>query len=294
MVIVSVVAAIGTILGSGLVLIAGGLGLIPLSRRRVGRRTGDEAADAGSHGSLLGTLRQRRDLAIAGLAGLVALVVTRWPMAVPLAVLAVLGSRGVGGSPTKSTIGRLEAIAAWTEMLRDTLAGAAGLTQALIATAPISPRALRPQVSALAARLNAGVSIVAALAQLADDIGDPAADAVVACLVMAASERAQRLSDLLGALADMTREEVAMRLGIEASRASSRTAMRMITGFSFGLLALMAIFARSYLDPYRTASGQVVLVFVGCLYGLGLWLMARMIRPKPFPRLPIAAGRVPS
>ena len=70
--------------------------------------------------------------------------------------------------------------------------------------------------------------------------------------------------------------------------------MRMITGFSFGLLALMAIFARSYLDPYRTASGQVVLVFVGCLYGLGLWLMARMIRPKPFPRLPIAAGRVPS
>jgi Flp pilus assembly protein TadB len=233
-------------------------------------------------------------MAIAGAAGLVALVVTRWPMAVPLAMLAVFGSRGVAGGATKSTIERLEAIAAWTEMLRDTLAGAAGLTQALIATAPISPKPLRPQISSLAARLNAGVTIVPALAQLADDIGDPAADTVVACLVMAASERAQRLSDLLGALAEATREEVAMRLGVEASRASSRTAMRMITGFSFSLLGLMAVFARAYLSPYHTADGQLVLVLVGCLYGIGLWLMARMVRQRPFPRLPIAATRAPS
>jgi Flp pilus assembly protein TadB len=293
-VIVAVLAAIGTILGSGVVLVAGGLGLIPLSTGRQSPGASTATTGAGSDRSLLGALGRRRDFAIAGLAGLVALVITRWPMAVPLAVLAVLGSRGVAGNPTKSRIEQLEAIAAWTEMLRDTLAGAAGLTQALIATAPISPKALRPQVSALAARLNAGVSIVAALAQLADDIGDPAADTVVACLVMAASERAQRLSELLGALADTTREEVAMRLGVEASRASSRTAMRMITGFSFGLLGLMAVFARSYLSPYRTAAGQLVLVFVGCLYGLGLLLMARMVRPKPFPRLPIAATRAAS
>ena len=78
-----------------------------------------------------------------------------------------------------------------------------------------------------------------------------------------------------------------MRLGVEASRASSRTAVRMITGFSFGLLALMAVFARSYLSPYRSAGGQLVLGFVGCLYGLGLWLMSIMVRPRTFPRLPI-------
>jgi hypothetical protein len=239
-------------------------------------------------------LRRRRDLLIAGVAGLVSLVITRWPMAVPLAILAVLGSRGLAAGATKSSIDRLEAIAAWTEMLRDTLAGAAGLTQALVATAPIAPRPLRSQVSALAARLNAGVAIVPALAQLADDIDDPAADTVVACLVLAASERAQRLSDLLGALAEATREEVAMRLGVEAARASARTAVRMVTGFSFGLLALMAVFARSYLSPYRSAQGQLVLVLVGCIYGLGLWLMAIMVRPRPFPRLPIAAVRVPS
>jgi len=32
---------------------------------------------------------------------------------------------------------------------------------------------------------------------------------------------------------------------------------------------------------------------VGCLYGLGLWLMSIMVRPKPFPRLPISGAPVP-
>jgi hypothetical protein len=294
MVIVGVLAAIGTMFGCGLVSVAGGLGLAAPAggRRRRGAGSGD--SDGTSRRSPVETRRRRRDLAVAGVGGLVALVVTRWPVAVPLVVLAVLGSRGVTGGATKSTIERLEAVAAWTEMLRDTIAGAAGLTQALVITAAIAPKPLRPQVSALAARLNAGVAIVPALAQLASDIADPAADTVVACLVLAATERAQRLADLLGSLAETTREEVAMRLGVEASRASARTAMKMITGFSFGLLAIMAVFARSYLSPYRTAEGQLVLVFVGCVYGVGLWLMSLMVRPKPFPRLAIATTSLSS
>jgi tight adherence protein B len=295
--VIPLLAAIGTLFGSGLAIAAGGLGLLPLfppKRSQRSLRRDVESTEDTVQRRLPGSVRQPRDLAVAGVAGLVALAVTRWPVAVPLAMLAVLGSRGLGAGATKSTIERLEAIAAWTEMLRDTLAGAAGLNQALLATAPISPKALRPQVSALASRLSAGVAIVPALAQLADDIDDPAADTVVACLVMAASERAQRLSELLGALAESTREEVGMRLGIEASRSSARTAVRMITGFSFGLLGLLVLFARAYLSPYRTASGQLVLAGVGCIYGVGLWTMAIMVRPKPFPRLPISAARVPS
>jgi tight adherence protein B len=234
--------------------------------------------------------RRRVVMSAAALTGLVALVVTRWPMAFPLGVLAVLGSQGLGGNTSKRTIERLEAIAAWTEMLRDTLAGASGLTQALVAAAPISPRAIRPQMLALGARLQSGVGIESALVELSNELSDPAADTVVACLVMASSERAQRLSALLGALAEATREEVTMRLQIEASRASARTAVKMITGFSFALLALMAVFSRSYLTPYDTASGQVALGVVGCIYGLGLWLMSVMARPKVFPRLAIRQG----
>ena len=212
-------------------------------------------------------------------------------MAFLLGSFAVLGTKGLGGAASGPVIARLEAIAAFTEMLRDTLAGAAGLTQAIVATAPIAPRPLREPVGALTARISAGVPLDEALRRFAGDLDDPAGDVVVASLLLAATERAQRLGELLGALAAATREEVAMRQRVEASRASARSAIRTVTGFSFGLLALMAVFARSYLAPYGSATGQLVLGLVGVLFGLGLWLMALMARPRPMPRLfPTGSG----
>jgi Flp pilus assembly protein TadB len=203
----------------------------------------------------------------------------------PLVALAVLALRGLGGRSAGRVIEKLEAIASWTEMLRDTLAGAAGLNQALTATAPISPLPIREEVGALATRLSNGVPLTVSLRAFAEEAGDPAADLVVAALLMAATERAQRLGDLLGALAASTREEVAMRQGVEASRSSARSAVKTVTGFSFGFLTLMALFARPYLAPYHSGQGQVVLLFVGGLFGLGLWLMTVMVRPKATPRL---------
>jgi len=218
-------------------------------------------------------------------AGLLAFLVTRWAMAIPIVALAFLGLPGLGGRPAAAVIERLEAIGSWTEMLRDTLAGASGLMQALVATAAIAPRPIREEVGALATRLANGVPLAVTLRIFAEELADPAADVVVATLLMAATERAQRLGDLLGALADSTREEVAMRQGVEASRSSARSAVRTVTGFSFGFLALMAVFARPYLAPYHSADGQLVLAVVGTLFGLGLWMMAVMVRPRPVPRL---------
>lgn len=229
---------------------------------------------------------------IAALAvGVVALVATRWPMALPLGTAATLGMKGLRKGDSRSAVENLEAIATWSEMLRDTLAGASGLSQALIATAAIAPAPIRPAVSSLAGRLTAGVPLEDALRALADEIADPASDMVVAALLMASRERAQKLGDLLGALALSVREEVSMRLRIEASRASSRTAIRMITGFSLALFLLMALFARSYLSPYSTALGQLVLGFIGLLFALGLWMMATMVRPKSLPRLVLTRSR---
>lgn len=222
---------------------------------------------------------------VALLVGILALVVTRWPMAVPLGAAGVLGMEGLGSGKARSSIGKLEAIAVWAEMLRDTLAGASGLAQALIATAATAPLELKHEIAAMANELSGGVPVEHALRDLADAIDDPAGDMVAAALLMASRERAQKLGDLLGALARSVRDEVTMRLRIEASRASSRTAVRMITGFSLALFVLMALFARSYLAPYSRPLGQAVLALVGVLFGLGLWLMASMVRPKLLPRL---------
>ena len=42
------------------------------------------------------------------------------------------------------SVARIEAVAGWTEMLRDTTSAAAGLEQAIAATAPLAPEAIRP------------------------------------------------------------------------------------------------------------------------------------------------------
>ena len=223
----------------------------------------------------------------------VAVIITRWPIAAPLAAAAVLGTRGLRQGSGRPTIERLEAVATWTEMLRDTLAGASGLTQALVTTAATAPGTLSGAVGSMAAKLSAGVPLESCLRELGAELADPAADMVVIALVMASRERAQRLGDLLGALAASIREEVGMRLAVEASRASSRAAVRMISGFSLALFAFMALFAHSYLAPYRSATGQLVLAVVGLLCGLGLWLMSVMVRPEPQPRLLLEAGEQP-
>jgi Flp pilus assembly protein TadB len=224
-------------------------------------------------------------LFLAFVAGVAALVLTRWPIAAVLAAAAVLGSRGLVSSAPKEKIAHLEAIATWTEMLRDTLAAAAGISQALAATAKVAPPSIRPAVHGLATRISTGVPPADALVSFADELDDQSGDLVVAALMMATEHRAQRIGDLLGALATTTREQVSMRLRIEASRASARTAVRTIAGFSIGFLALLAVFAHAYLAPFGSFDGQLVLALVGGLFSLGLWLMARMARPRSHGRL---------
>lgn len=296
----AVLALLGALAGGGILLFVAGLG-VGVGRRPQERPVGRPGIEPASTQERRPSLRgqsaapgwpspQRLRLGAVALgAGAVAYLVTRWPMAVPICVLAVLGSEGLGGGSGKKVVSRLEAIATWTEMLRDTLSSAAGLNQALLATAVTAPEPIRLAVTRLAARVTSGVPLVSALVAYGEELADPAADTVVACLVMAATERAQRLNDLLGAMAAATREEVDMRLRIESSRASGRTAVRTVTGFSLGFFLLMALFARSYMSPYSTAGGQLVLGVVALLFGLGLMLMARMVRPAAFARLPVSA-----
>lgn len=237
---------------------------------------------------LIGRIAEPRDALVAVIAGGGAFLVTHWPMAAPLGAVGVLALRGLSSAGQRDSVALLESVASWTEMLRDALSGAAGLTQAIVATADTAPLGLRGPVQALAGGLEAGVPMNTALVAFADAVGDPAGDIIVASLLMANRERAQRVGDLLGALAGSIREEVAMRLGVDASRASARTAVRMITGFSLGLFGLMSVFARSYLEPYGTAGGQLMLAVVGLVFGGGLWLMSVMVKPRPFPRLQLA------
>ena len=82
-------------------------------------------------------------------------------------------------------------------MLHDTLAGAAGLEQAIVASAPVAPVAIRTEVVSCAVAIERD-RLGAALRQLAEDVRDPTMDLVVAALLLAAEHQAAHLGDLLG------------------------------------------------------------------------------------------------
>ena len=118
-----------------------------------------------------------------------------------------------------------------------------------------------------------------ALGLFADELGDACSDRVVCALQLAATAPAQRLGELLSALAESTREEVALRLRIETSRSSVRSGVRTVVVFSVVFAVLLAVVAHAYLSPFGTGPGQVVLVAVAALYGTGLVSMVALARP---------------
>lgn len=213
-------------------------------------------------------------------AGVVAGVGTGWVVAAVAAVALVwVAPRLVSGAgQQRRAVARIEAIATWTEMLRDTLSAAAGLEQAVLATADVAPEAIQAEVSALAARLADGATLAEAVREFAREVDDPLGDLVAAALLVAAEQQARQLTTLLGELATAARERVAMRRRVETGRARIRSGVRVIVGtatvFAVGLVTLN----RPFLAPYDSATGQVVLAVVVALFGVSFGWRSRMSR----------------
>jgi len=235
--------------------------------------------DAATPGAPWRALVDRR-LVLGFGAAVAAGLVTRWPTGAVLAGLAVWGlPRVVGRDAENATVvARIEAIAGWTEMLRDTLSAAAGLEQSIHATAATAPAPIRDQVSDLVARLDAGDRLGPALRRFADELADPTADLVVAALVLAVEHQARNLTELLSSLAAAAREQAGLRLRIAAGRSRTRTSVRVIVGTTVGLAAGLVVLNRHYLAPYDTLGGQVVLLMVGGLFTTAFVWLARIAR----------------
>lgn len=267
-------AALFGLLGAGL---AAGVLLIWAGLRG---RTGRPAAPS----RVTTWLAEHRDrkqvgwLVAAVLAGLAVGAVTGWVVGALLTVLAVIGIPRIFGANIdhKRHLERIEAIAGWTEMLRDTLIAAAGLEQAIIATAKACPAAIREEITELAARLERGERLAPSLRNLADELRDPTADLVISALVLAAEHQARQLADLLGELAGEAREQASMRMRVEAGRASTRTSVRVIVITTMSFVVGLVLLNRRYLAPYDSAFGQIMLVIVGALFAAAFVWLARI------------------
>jgi Flp pilus assembly protein TadB len=229
-------------------------------------------------------------------AGLVALLATRWPaLAVGIGVLVAFWPAMFGGlREERNAITRLEGLAAWTESLRDTIAGAVGLEQAIPATAYAASPSIQPQLRLLVDRLRVRVPMPAALLRFADDLDDPSADLVVAALILNARLRGPGLRQVLTTLADSARAELDMRQRVMASRASTRRSVQIIVGVTVLFVIGLPLLNRTYVEPYGTPAGQLVLAVVLGIFALGfLWMrrLSRLEMPQRF--LVSADGRQP-
>lgn len=218
--------------------------------------------------------------------GIGAFAATGWPIA------AILGTAAGWWFPTILTsyrtrtgrIERTEAIAAWTEQIRDVVAASGGITEALAATARVAPAPIRPEISEFARRLRRDDPDTA-LSILADTLNDPTADQVIVALRLALSERGDRITEILSAVAAAAREEAVMVRNIEASRAKLWRQAVTVTTVVAVVFGVLLAFQRDYLAAYDTFGGQVTLAAVGILWAVSLHMMVRLANVATRPRI---------
>jgi len=125
------------------------------------------------------------------------------------------------------------------------------------------------------------------LRRFGDDLNNSTADFVVAALVTASQHQARDLGMLLTQIAQCARDESKMRSRVWVGRARTRSAVKIIATviavFVFGLFT----FNRTYLKPYSSIQGQLVLSIILGVFAASLALMqsmAKIIEPERFVR----------
>jgi Flp pilus assembly protein TadB len=260
--------ALGGLFGGGVLLLV--LGLTPQPEGHRPKPQSSLFRDLRRLGIRLG---RRAPIAVA--AGLLILVITFWPvMAIGCAVLVFFWESLFGGAKSeKAAYARLEGLAAWTESLRDTIAGAVGLEQAIPATAEAAAPAIARPLLILSDRLRVRVPMPVALQRFADDLDDPAADLVVAALVLNSRLRGPGLRDVLTSLSRSVRNELEMRGRVMAGRRSTRRSVQIVVFVSGTFIIGLRVLNPEYVEPYGTFVGQIVLTVVIALFAAGfLWL----------------------
>jgi hypothetical protein len=244
--------------------------------------------------------RPRRLLTRAGLrragraaaAGILVLLMTRWIAAgLGCAALVLCWDRVFGGTRrAKLATARLDALAAWTESLRDLVATGIALPEALPASVISAAPVLQPPLLRLADNVAAREPLERSLRALGDDLDDGGADLVVAALLLNARAQGRALEAVLTALATSLRGELRVRRTIEAERRSTRRAVQIVVVVTLVTALGLCLGNPTYVAPYRSTAGQLMLGVVVAVFAAGFAWLARLSALPTAPRLLPAAG----
>jgi len=218
-----------------------------------------------------------RHVVVAGVVLVITWLMTGWTLAaVTIGVVSVMASTALsryGKRRDDRTL--VDAIAVWTEQLRDMLAGSNGLEQTITTTATHAPTALRKPLERLVVSMSYS-PLPQALARFARDVNHPTADFVVAALSTAATRQVRELGALLGHLAACARDEARMHTRIWVGRSRTRSAVKIIASVVIVFVGGLVVLSPEYLAPYRTAEGQLVLSVIVLVFFGALLLMQRL------------------
>ena len=236
------------------------------------------------------SLAQRRSRQITALlaaaAAVVVWLITTIPLVGLLAGLAVIGVPWLltSGRAEQRAIAKLEALEVWTRRLTDLVRTGLGLNQAIVLSCRDAPAAIHHELTDLGAQMQAGVPVLTALDRFAAALADATSDQVIIALRLHATDRGQRLADILDKISDNIAREVLMRREIWASRADPRLTTRFMTAVAV-IVCVLLFSNTTYTRPYQTLVGQLVLAGCAAAFVILLMWIRGLSQPKPVPRL---------
>lgn len=269
-------ALAGALMVAGIIGVIVGLRPTPVREKRPANRQVRRLANLG---------RTSRMLLIGGLGlGVFGWLVTGWALAIVIVPVAAAGlPMLLSSGSAASRIQRLEAMEEWTRSLAGVLTVGVGLEQALVATLRSTPAPIAPQVTRLVARLRARWVTEDALRAFADELDDSTGDLIAANLILGSRRRGAGLSSVLEGLAESVAADVRARRQVEADRAKPRATARWVTLISAGVLVFLSL-SGTYVAPYKSPLGQVILVALLTAYVATLIWMKRMAIGRDLPR----------
>lgn len=215
-------------------------------------------------------------------------------------VLAVIAGSAVviwplvtgGGKAERAELAKLEALAQWTESLRDLAQKGAGLESVIPKTIASASGVLEHSLRQLSARLAVRVPLPQALSLFADDVDHAGADLVVGALALSARQRRGQLSRVLAVLATSLRDELEQRTKIMRERNGVRREAAQVAGLSAILVLGSSMFSPQSVSDGHTVAAQLLPVALAAGFLLVFARVRKLAQPPVEPRFLSSASDV--
>lgn len=197
-----------------------------------------------------------------------------------------------GGRAERAELAKLEALAQWTESLRDLAQKGAGLESVIPKTATTASDVLAAPLRHLTFRLSVRVPLPQALSLFADEVDHASADLVVGALALAARQRKGQLSRVLSALSSSLREELEQRTKIMRERNVVRREAGQVAGLSAALVAAGSFFSPPSLPNSSSTTAELLPVVLATGFVFVFSRVRKLAEPIKEPRFLSAATDV--